>query len=191
MNDNFSVPIAQLQKRFKSVLLRLPILAGNEAVNFVLDNFRKGGFLGHSFQPWRKRKNPNKWGQKPKRDGRALLVDTGRLRRSIRITKLNADSVTIGTDVPYAKAHNEGLNIGQIQTVKAHTRKKMGVATISSIKIKKSRNTAVQTGSIQVKEHTRKIVQKIPARKFMGKSPYLDNKLKRIITAELMKALKS
>jgi phage gpG-like protein len=39
---------------------------------------------------------------------RALLVQSGRLRRSPRITATTATSVTVGTDVPYAEPLQEG-----------------------------------------------------------------------------------
>ncbi|MCB2379815.1 phage virion morphogenesis protein [Hymenobacter sp. BT635] len=40
--------------------------------------------------------------------GRALLVDSGKLRRSIRVEAVDKDSVTVATDSEYAQAHNEG-----------------------------------------------------------------------------------
>jgi len=157
--------IKLLEQKFKSVLPRLPLLAGNEAVNFALDNFKRQGFLGHAFQPWAIRKVG--W-KKDRRKGRNLLIDTGRLRRSIRIVSLTQTSVTVGSDVKYAKAHNEGLRIGLIQTVKGFTRK---------------------NGS-EVKPHTRRIDQRIPRRQFLGESPYLNARIVRVFTAEFMKSLK-
>jgi phage gpG-like protein len=157
--------IRQLQSQFKSVFLRLPIIVGNVAVNFVLDNFKRQGFLGNTFQPWAKRKEG--W-KKDRRSGRNILIGIGRLRRSIRVTYVAIDAVAIGTDVPYAKAHNEGLRIGQIQTVKGFTRK---------------------SGS-EVKQHTRRINQNIPRRQYMGDSPYLRADIKRNVTAEFMKEIR-
>lgn len=168
MNENFALPIQEIQKKIKAALLVVPIKLGQETVNFALDNFKRQAFLGNANEPWSPRKNPTKWGQVPKRNGRALLVSSGRLRRSIRITKLNADSVSVGSDVPYAKTHNEGLRIGQIQQVKAFTRK---------------------NGQV-VSAHVRKIDQRIPARPFLKQSPYLTTKLKRILNAEILKALR-
>ncbi|TGE23629.1 hypothetical protein E5K02_20245 [Hymenobacter metallicola] len=40
--------------------------------------------------------------------GRALLVDSGKLRRSIRMEAVDKESVTVATDSEYAQAHNEG-----------------------------------------------------------------------------------
>lgn len=166
MAQNLS--IKELESRFKGVLVRLPAIAGNEVVNFALDNFKKQGFLGNSFQPWAKRKTFGSWGKANSREGRALLVKTGQLRRSIRVTSITTNSVTVGSNVPYAKTHNEGLRLGFIQTVKPFTRK----------------------NGQSVKQHSRRIDQRIPARPFLADSPYLTAKLKRVITAEIMKALR-
>lgn len=158
----------RLQSKFKSVMVRLPMLAGNEAVNFVLDNFKKQGFQGAVFEPWKKRKNPNKWGMAPPRNGRSTLVDTGRLRRSWRVTRVTGDTAYIGSDVPYAKANNEGSQLGLIQTVKGFTR----------------------NNGQEVKEHTRKINQKLPRRRMIGQSPYLNSRVARVINVELLKAMR-
>jgi phage gpG-like protein len=153
-----------LQKQFKNAMLRLPIVVGNEAVNFSLQNFRLQGFMGATFQPWAKRKKA--WGKK-QRNG-AILISTGRLRRSIRVIRANYDQVVIGTNVPYAKAHNEGSQLGIIQTVKGFSRK----------------------NGQSVKEHTRRINQKIPRRQFIGNSPYLNARIKRSASFLFMKEIK-
>lgn len=171
-NDKIHIPIAELERRFKAILIRLPAIAGNTALNFFLDSFKNQGWLGNTLQPWLKRKDPTKWGQHPPRNGRALLVLTGKMRRATRITKVNQDTVGIGNDDPKAKAHNEGLRIGQIQKVGSYTRNTVG------------RKPAT------VKAHTRRINQNIPKRQFIGDSPYLTAQLKRIISAEIMKALR-
>lgn len=159
--------IALLQRQFKSVWLRVPLLVGNEAVNFTLDNFRLQGFLGATFYKWRPRKVS--W-QKNKRPGRNLLIDRVRLKRSIRIVELSFDYVAIGSDVKYARAHNEGVNgLGLIQTVKGFDRK---------------------NGS-KVSAHTRRIVMRIPKRQFMGDSPYLQQRLRRVVSYAFMKEIPS
>lgn len=168
--------ILTLERQFKTAFAKLPLIVGNEAVNFTLDNFRRQGFQGNTFQPWKGRKNPNKWG-KVKRPGRALLIDRGRLRRSVRITRITYEGVAIGTDVPYAKAHNEGVSgLGVIQTVKGFTRK--------------NARLPARQGS-EVKPHERKVNMKLPKRQFMGNSPYLDARIKRVAVAEIMKEIKA
>lgn len=189
-NNNFTVPIQILEQRFKIVINRLPVLVGNEVVNFALDNFKRQAWLGETVQPWQKRKDPTKWGMKVKRPGRALLVDSGRLRRSIRVISHTLNSVTVGSDVPYAQAHNNGVRLGEIQTVKAFERKVHTVAKVSSIKTHRTSNPKVQTGVVHVKEFKRRIDQHIPARRFLGNSPYLNARLQRIVSAEILRATK-
>ena len=116
-------PLNAVERHFKQVLQYAPGMLGNDAVNFFLDRFKEQAWLGTSREPWQKRKAFTAWGKTPRNKGRAILIDTGRLRRSIRITQVSQMTVTIGTDVPYAKAHNEGMRLGLIQSVRSHTRK--------------------------------------------------------------------
>ena len=178
--------IKLLTKQVRGALLRAPLLAGNEAVNFTLDNFKRQGFLGNTFEPWKTRKVG--W-VKDKRKGRAILVDTGRLRRSIRITKLNQDSVTIGSDVKYARAHNEGASIGVIQSVKAFKRNRTYLDEVSAPRAKKQKWERSVIGQSNVKAHTRRINVRIPKRQFIGNSPYLNARIKRVISAAFLKEI--
>lgn len=183
-NAGITIPIQELERRFRSVIVRLPAIVGNEAVNFFLDSFRNQSFAGNSMQIWPSRKDPNKWG-KVKRPGRALLINTGRLRRSIRVVRSSFDSVTIGTDVPYAKAQNEGFKGTVVQSVKGYQRNVFGKVKSSSGRTKKG-----IVGSQTVSPHQRTIKQNIPKRQFMGNSPYLNARIKRICEAEILKVLR-
>lgn len=169
-------PLRQIEQRFKKVMLYAPVMLGNDAVNFFKDSFKRQGWLGNSFQPWKPRKTVTKWGKTPRNKGRATLVDTGRLRRSIRLVKASNLMAVIGTDVPYARAHNEGVRLGEIQQVKAHER----------FTYKKQRLVKPS----KVIAHYRRINQNIPQRQFMGQSQYLTKQLQRRLTAELMKSLR-
>ncbi len=74
------------------------------AVNWFKDSFRKQGFTDKGFRRWKKRK-PGA----PRDRGRAILTDTGRLRRSIRKERVTYRRTIISTRVPYAIYHNEGI----------------------------------------------------------------------------------
>jgi len=89
------------EKHFKQVLQYAPGMLGNDAVNFFSDNFKRQGWLGNRLEPWRKRRSNAR-----RNKGRAILVDSGRLRRCIRVTSIGAD-----TDVPYVNTHNEGFKL--------------------------------------------------------------------------------
>ena len=82
------------------------ILIGNEAKNFFVNSFRVQGFEDKSVDKWKPRKKQTK-----RNIGRAILVQSGDLRRSIirqPVNKANL-SVKISTDLVYAKVHNEGI----------------------------------------------------------------------------------
>jgi phage gpG-like protein len=189
-----SFQIKQIEQNFKRVLQYAPGLLANDAVNFFLDSFKRSAWLGNTIEPWQKRKPQTMWGKTPRNQGRALLIDTGRLRRSIRVVHVTNLTATIGTDVPYAKAHNEGLRLGIIQQVKQHTRRatRLGITSKRTLKTrsKVTYGRVYTGGSITVKAHTRRINMKLPRRQFMGNSPYLQRQLTRRLQAELLKGLR-
>ncbi len=76
-------------------------IMGNESLKHFNKSFRDGGFTDESFERWKARKPRS-------RNDHQLLVDTGRLKNSIRIMNMTNTSVTIGTNVFYAQFHNEG-----------------------------------------------------------------------------------
>ena len=179
-------PLKQVEQHFKDVLQYAPGMLGNDAVNFFLDNFKRQGWQGSTIEPWRKRRN-----NKGRNSGRAILIDSGRLRRSIRITGISAGTVTIGTDVPYAKAHNEGFRgVVNVSAFSRNRYTKEKQLTGRFTKKGKERTKTVQKigSSHMVKAHTRRV--NIVKRQFMGNSPYLEKQLARRLTAELMKGLR-
>jgi hypothetical protein len=111
-------------KSFKKDAIKLigglPKMMGKMALVEASDNFRRQGSENENgaFVPWAPRKNEKEHGRKRndgQRDrrykvpkGRALLVQTARLKRSPRIVASTTQSVTIGTDVPYAQPLQEG-----------------------------------------------------------------------------------
>jgi phage gpG-like protein len=89
--------------RINRLLKRLPRDVGNEALLFFLNQFKKEETPEGKSWPRRKEN-----GEGVRDSRRGLLVKSGRLRKSIRLTKVTSNSVTIGTNTPYAKYHNEG-----------------------------------------------------------------------------------
>lgn len=90
----------------RKVIKTLPREMGKALLLETSDNFRRQGYedeQGGTHQ-WAPRKRKMKRGARQ----RALLVQSGRLRRSPRITETTATSVTVGTDVPYAEPLQEG-----------------------------------------------------------------------------------
>jgi phage gpG-like protein len=107
------------QRQAKALIKTFPKMIGKYALLEASDNFRRQGFENEAgtLVPWAPRKvqahgRTRKDGGRDRRyknpRQRALLVQTGRLRRSPRIVESTPTSVTIGTDVPYAEALQDG-----------------------------------------------------------------------------------
>lgn len=181
-----NITLDKLEEVIKVAMPRITKAAGAEVVSFANKNFRMQGFQGKSFKPWQQRKGASN------SKGRAILIQSGRLRRSIRVLRVTNDSVVVGTDVPYARAHNNGFR-GTV-SVRGHQRnrygkKKVGTGTYSTKTRRERQRTVTQvTGSGYVKPHTR--TMRLPRRQFIGRSPVLENNVRRVIAAEILKALK-
>jgi phage gpG-like protein len=90
----------EIVRRFNTVKRRVPRIVGTTAVEFFKENFRRQGFVDQGLEAWPPRQDGN--------NDRALLIKSGRLRRSIRVLRANRNAVQVGTNVPYAKYHNQG-----------------------------------------------------------------------------------
>ena len=98
-------PLKKVDDKFADLAKELPIILGNEAKNFFVDAIIKdGGFTDTTLIPYKPRKRGSR-----RNAGRRILIDSGRLYRSIQVKRRSMRSVTIGTDVPYASYHNEGI----------------------------------------------------------------------------------
>jgi phage gpG-like protein len=182
-NNPLNSKVAALRSR----LLTLPVKVGDTAVLFTKQRFAQKNWINNRTETWRPRKANTKWGKTKRNNGMALLVDSGRLRRSIRIMRKSSTSVTIGSDVPYAAAHNNGFRSTVAQKVSAHTRKKTEGKLLKNGK--RSKKTRVVTGTTTISAHDRTIKQNLPRRRFMGQSQYLDKQITRLIAAEIKKAI--
>jgi phage gpG-like protein len=94
-----------IEKKARTTLENAMVEIGNSAKSFFVENFRKQGFDDKNVEKWQPRKKADK------RAGRAILVKTGDLRRSIIRNPANraALSIKISTDLVYAARHNDGL----------------------------------------------------------------------------------
>jgi phage gpG-like protein len=100
MNVHAEYPtFVQKQMRLYNLVKSIPKIAGQEFVNHSITSFRIGGYIDGNLAKWKERRN--------KDTGRATLVKSGALRRSIRL-RTGATWFEIYTDMPYAKIHNEG-----------------------------------------------------------------------------------
>lgn len=96
------------RRAFRSIKRTLPAQIGNIARNHYLRAFREQGFTDVSLDPWAKRKTRNRSDRRTTRS-RAILVNTGHLRRSIRVGRARFNLIEVGSyGVKYARYHNKG-----------------------------------------------------------------------------------
>lgn len=160
--------------RLSKLHQKFPELAAIEAVNFSKERFVRKNWVDKSVTRWKPRKASPEWqsdAQKKAAARGSLMVKSGRLKRSIRKIKVTRNSVTIGTDVPYAEAHNEGAVINQTVNVKKHSRKRKG-----------------RTETVKAHKRKRKIT--LPERRFIGESALLLRRVERLVQREINEILK-
>ena len=153
-----------------SLKRRAPGIIGGEAVSFYKQSFKRQGWLDGSLERWPPRKLREAKGRS--KGKRGLLIQSGKLRRSIRVVKATKTHVVVGTDVPYAQIHNEGGRIRQTVKVKAHER------------------TSKRGKRYDVSEHPRRVNIVIPRRQFMGRSKSLDGLIEERLTKEIKRIFK-
>jgi len=164
------------QEQAAEALRELPPIIGNEAVNFSLETFEKQAWPGNSTENWDKRKNPTKWGKAD--DEHPLLQKTMKMKRSIRVTRIEEDRVWIGAggpDIPYARVHNEGSKGYVTQKVKPYSYLRNG------------KKVEIKAG------FERTINQNIPKRQYIGgekDSPFLKARVRRVAIAHFRNKLK-
>lgn len=171
---------------YRALQRQLPAIVGGRAVNYFKRSFQQQGWVDKGIEKWPARKAGAK-----RNKGRKLLIDSGRLRRSIRVVEKGEHYVIVGTDVPYGVAHNEGVD--KNVNVRAHTRRtfktsKSGTGVYSvKTKKEKQKKTKTATGSYKVRAFIRKA--KIPRRRFMGDSAGLNRGIQREIENRLQNIL--
>ena len=98
------------KRLFKEQKRTLPVILGKEAKNFFLDSFRRMGFTDFNLKRWiPRRKRISKGRTSDTLTESATLVQTGRLRRSIRVGTATFRLTKIFTNLRYAAIHNFGL----------------------------------------------------------------------------------
>ena len=175
MNPDFK-ELEQICRNIERAIHRIPHKAAVIAVNFTKQRFIKKDWLDTTSRPWLKTK---------KRKG-STLIKSGRLKRSIRHIHIGADYAIIGTDVPYARIHNDGGTIQGTEQVRAHRRR--------SHKRKAHTRLGKRIKPSAVREHTvrsyrRAYKRTLPSRQFIGQSRNLDDQLTNMIQTEIRQAI--
>lgn len=113
--EDFHNPLKDFIRNFKSYAAKVPLRISQRALLEMKNNFTRQGYETESgsFQKWHPRKI------KDKKLRRAILIKSGRLRRSMRAAPLPLMPRVV-TDVPYAEKHQNGFS--GTEYVKAHKR---------------------------------------------------------------------
>ncbi|MDO3641964.1 phage virion morphogenesis protein [Mucilaginibacter sp. L3T2-6] len=138
---------------------KVPPIIGETAVELFKENILSGSYDGVPWQPLSKSYLAAK-----KRNKDKILYLNGLLFASIRYNEPEAGKVIVSagsSKVPYARIHNEGLTVNTIARVGAYTRNKYKVS---------KRGKRSKSGTVEVREHTRKMDYTMPRRQFMGYS---------------------
>ncbi len=150
--------------------------AGTMAVNHFAKSFRNGGFINRSLEPWAKPKRTF-----AKKDTaaktRGILIKSGLLRKSIRVTRQSGLSIWVGSDVKYAQIHNEG---GQVKIPERS--QVLNFAT----KKGKTRFSKEKNAKFSQKVTMKERSFTMPKRQFMGESTQLENQILKMIEKEIL-----
>lgn len=168
-----------IQRVIRNILKDIRIDLGDEFDR----NFERQAFFS---EKWERRKTPI-------RPGRAILVDTGKLRQSIRSQSTDT-SIRFFSDLPYASIHNDGGEIKVTRKMKAFFWHKYYEAT-GSFGRKKNGERRNDKRTIQLSTEAEfwkcmalmKVGQSIiiPKRQFLGASPEVEQAVKDIIEENL------
>lgn len=177
IGDDLGKQFEDFAQRTHTVLRKLPLIAANTAKTFFQGNFNRQSWTDNTTEPWKKRKPGSK-----RNKGRAILTDTGRGKRSIRVVKADWENVEVGiTDAnvqKYMGAHNNGFR-GTV-SVSNHPRiasRKVATRYRKDGKASKIGRRKIRGASHIVSAHTRKM--NIPRRRFIGNSDVLNRNINR------------
>lgn len=106
MSRQFPHPFGDLAAKYRAYRKKLPAIASAIAVGQFKDNFKKQGLVvaNGQVQKWRARQRPDKGAK------RAILIKTGRLRRSL-LAQPTYEYARVVNSAPYAGIHNQGGRI--------------------------------------------------------------------------------
>ena len=107
VKGNFAKDMKKKQEAFKRLQHSLPKILGNDTENHFKEGFRRGGGMTDAGS-WKPRKRSD--------FGRAILVQSGTLRRDIKRRQTSWGRTVVSTSQlteDYAAVHNRGLRAGR------------------------------------------------------------------------------
>jgi phage gpG-like protein len=167
--------IQMAQVKLQKSLQDFVTVIGVEAKKHFVASFRNQGFTDATLDHWKARKRNDKG----KRGNRAILVKSGDLRRSVKVINKNYDSVTLGSDLPYAQIHNDGGTIHKKASKNSMYYREVSTNILSRKTNKRfarttGRRKATHAMEVEIGEHD----IKMPKRQFIGNSKKLTDLLR-------------
>ena len=160
---------------YLKVKSKMPRKVAVKAKNFFKDGFAKGGFTDESFQEWQKGISPL---------ARKTMYNKGDLQNSIRSFQESEERVEVGTELHYAKIHNEGGTITVTPKMKKYWWAKYREYAGSITYTKKGKVSAKGRKANEKAEFCKRMALmkvgskiKIPKRQFIGESDTLMKQL--------------
>ena len=158
-----------------------PRVIARLAINFMEENFEKGGFQSAEgkVDKWEPRKNDDG-------SGRGVLIgkQSGRLQKSGTVFRADDKAVVVGVPdniAEYGRVHNEG------GTVRPRVTEKM--KKFAWFKYKESGNKNQFWKNLALTKKKRLNI-KMPKRQFLGNSPVLSNRIIKFFNNAFTKSLK-
>lgn len=177
--------VKKTKAAFKHIERAGKVIVATEATNHFKQSWRDQGFTDQTIEKWKevKRRKTGAKGTASSRR-RAILVETGALRRSVQTIRRHQWPIIVGTrGLKYARVHNEGLSVqipGGVRTLYF----KVDFATGKSKFSKKAHSNFSQEVNINPYSI------KMPKRQFIGYSRKLEKRTRKLLTAEIHKSLK-
>jgi phage gpG-like protein len=182
-----SSSIKKAIERVKRAQKAIPVKVSQLAVAHFKRSFVQGGFEDESIDKWKERKPGAK-----RNKGRAILVDTGALKKGIvkQVSGANVKVHVIGPGAAYADVHNFGFR--GVQYVKPHKRqaimkRKVQGSFQGTAKKRRAKTIEIMGRRHNVKGFSRKV--NLPKRQFIGKSAKLNRAIGQMIKDQLKQAL--
>lgn len=109
----------------RAIKRTIPVKVATTAQHHFRDNFQHSGFVDEGLKPWKRSKRQDD-PKNPDRAYKTLHSRRDHLYKSVK-KRTEPGKAIIYTDVPYAKAHNEGTNTaGRKHNVRIPKRQFMG-----------------------------------------------------------------
>jgi len=161
---------------YRNLLDNAHKIVEQEALNHFTESFENQGFTDTAFTPWIPRKQ-----ETDRSKGKKILQDATILMGSIHTIYIDKKTITIGTDIPYAKIHNEGGTINANIPVSKKMKKYFWY------KFYATGNPKFKAAALskQVIVNT-----EMPQRQFIGNSQILNNNIIKVFNLQIDKFFK-